>query len=62
MDGSDDFYAEYGAGKWADWQAGAVVSYVPSDYLSLSLEYLHAEGLDDDDSGDRVTLQAALVL
>lgn len=61
-EGSDDFHADLGTDKFADHQAGFVVSYAPNDHVVLSGEYLHAEGLDDDASGDQVTVQVALVL
>lgn len=61
FEGSDDFYSELGAGKWADWQTGFVVSYGLSHHITLSGEVLHADGLDDGESGDRATMQMALV-
>jgi hypothetical protein len=65
FEGSDDFYSDFGTapdGKWADWQAGFVVSYVLSHHVTFSGEYLHAEGLDGNESADTATVQVALVL
>jgi len=62
FEGSDDFYSEFGTGKWADWQAGFVVSCNPNQHVVFSGEYLHADGLDGDESGDMATVQVALVL
>ena len=62
LEGSSDFYADLGADKWADDQAGLVVSYSANANVTLSGEYLHAEGLDDDSSADQITVQVSLVL
>jgi hypothetical protein len=62
FEGSDDFYGDVGAEKWADKQYGFVVSYAANEHVTLSGEYLHAEGLDDDNSGNQATMQVALVL
>ena len=62
LEGSDDFYGEYNQDKRADLQAGGVVSYAVNNNLTISGEYLRAEGLDEDVADDRVTVQAALVL
>jgi hypothetical protein len=65
LEGSDDFYSEFAGapgGKWADWQAGFVVSYDLNEHVTLSGEYLHADGLDDNESGDMVTMQVAVKL
>lgn len=62
VEGSNDFFADFGSDKWADEQFGFVVSYAPNDYVTLSGEYLHAEGLDDGSSADQATVQIALVL
>lgn len=62
FEGSDDFYSDFGSGKWADWQTGFVVSYALNQNVIISGEYLHLDGLDDDESGDVATVQIALVL
>ncbi len=62
FEGSDDFYATVGSDKFADWQTGFVVSYAFNEHVVFSGEYLHAEGLDNDESGDVATVQIALVL
>ncbi|MEN7972523.1 MAG: LbtU family siderophore porin [Verrucomicrobiota bacterium] len=65
FEGSDDFYSEFvgtPTGKQADWQTGFVVSYDLNEHVVLSGEYLHADGLDGDESGDMATVQVALVL
>lgn len=64
LEGSDDFYSEFTGtptSKWADWQMGFVVSYEFNEHVILSGEYLHADGLDNDESGDTATMQIALV-
>lgn len=64
LEGSDDFYSEFAGtpnGKWADWQMGFVVSCEFNEHVTLSGEYLHADGLDNDESGDTATMQIALV-
>ncbi len=65
LEGSDDFYSDFGTtpvGKWADWQAGFVVSYDLNEHVTLSGEYLHADGREDDESGDMATMQIAMKL
>ncbi len=62
FEGSDDFYGDVGADKLADWQAGVVVSCELNDHVTLSGEYLHADGLDEDESRDMVTMQIAMEL
>lgn len=62
FEGSDDFFGDVGAEKWADEQYGFVASYALNDHITLSGEYLHAEGLDDDNSRDQATVQVAVVL
>lgn len=60
FEGSDEFYATIGADKFADRQYGVVAAYAVNDYVTVAGEYLHAEGLDDDEDGDLVTMQLAL--
>jgi len=62
LEGSDGFYAAVGTDKFPDWRSGFVVSYTLNPNIVFSGEYLHAEGLDNDESGDMVTLQVAVVL
>lgn len=66
VEGSDDFYSDFVGGdpegKFADWQVGLVVSYEFNNNVTLSGEYLHADGLGGGESGDLVTMQIALEL
>jgi hypothetical protein len=67
FEGSNDFYSDFtggGApdGKFAEWQTGFVVSYELNKHMTLSGEYLHADGLDGGGSGDRATVQMAMGL
>lgn len=59
-EGSDEFYADLGAAKFADEQYGLVAAYAVNDHVTVAGEYLHAEGLDDDESGELVTVQLAI--
>lgn len=60
LEGSDDFYGDLGADKFADRQYGVVAAYNVNEYVTLAGEYLHAEGLDDDESGELATAQLAV--
>ncbi|MEN8256169.1 MAG: LbtU family siderophore porin, partial [Verrucomicrobiota bacterium] len=61
FEGSDDFFAAVGGDRFANWQTGFVVSCEFNEHVILSGEYLHADGLDNDESGDTATMQIALV-
>ena len=64
-EGSDEF-ADLNAagdafeGKFADEQDGLVAAYAVNDHVTVASEYLHAEGLDDDENGELFTMQVAL--
>lgn len=60
FEGSDDFYGDLGADKFADEQYGLVAAYSVNDYVTVTGEYLHAEGLDDDEDGELATVQLAI--
>lgn len=60
FEGSDEFYADIGADKFADKQYGVVAAYAVNEYLTIAGEYMHAKGLDDNKSGDLATVQFAL--
>jgi len=62
VEGSEDFFADYQQDKWADVQFGGVISWAVNDNLTMSGEYLRAEGLDENAARDQITVQAALVL
>ena len=60
FEGSDEFYGDVGADKFADEQYGVVLSYAMNDYVTLATEYMHSEGLDDGASSDLGTVQLSL--
>lgn len=62
FEGSDDFSANVDGDKFADWQTGFVVSYAFNEHITLSGEFLHADGLDNNESRDRATFQIAMEL
>ena len=63
---SNDLYAAYDRAilqfgdKFPGQAFGAVISYAFQQYATLAAEYLHVEELDNQDSGDIVTLQLGL--
>jgi hypothetical protein len=61
FEGSNDFYADLGADKFADKQYGIVAAYAINEYVTVAGEYLHAEGLDDNEDGDLATVQLSVV-
>lgn len=66
LEGSDDFYSDFIAGspegKFADWRTGFVVSYTLNEHVTLSGEYLHADGVADGETADMATIQVAVEL
>lgn len=62
FEGSDDLQSAYDGGALPDRQVGAVISYAATEQLMISVEYQHAEELDDGETGDFATMQFALVL
>ncbi|MCK5676759.1 MAG: LbtU family siderophore porin, partial [Verrucomicrobia bacterium] len=65
FEASDDLYATYDAAlsfgeKLPGQSYGAVVVYNFHEYATVVVEYLHAEELDNDASGDMVTVQLGL--
>ena len=66
FEASDDLYATYDAGalgfgeKLPGRSYGAVAAYAFREHATVAAEYLHAEELDNDASGDMVTVQLSL--